>query len=66
MTISQGVGSSAASPIRLMTVDDHPIHRSFGGPHACAGLVVPYVCRHRPRGCQQHRHPSRHESFCMV
>ena len=27
MTISQGAGTAAASPIRLMTVDDHPIYR---------------------------------------
>ena len=37
MTISQGVGSSAASPIRLMTVDDHPIYR--GG---LASLIAAY------------------------
>ena len=31
---------------------------------ACAGLVVPCLCWHRPRGRQQHRRPSRHEAFC--
>ena len=37
MTISQGAGTAAASPIRLMTVDDHPIYR--GG---LASLIAAY------------------------
>ena len=37
MTTSQGAGTAAAPPIRLMTVDDHPIYR--GG---LASLIAAY------------------------